>query len=86
MLEALKRTRCVLVAGKHIQRAVRGPESIDAFIDEHLGIVDAIEAQDFLLARDRLTRHLLTSSRKAAERLEAFRAMSAPIEVAFVLD
>lgn len=54
--------------------------------DEHLGIVDAIEAQDFLLASDRLTRHLLTSSRKAAERLEAFRAMSGPIEVAFVLD
>lgn len=86
LLEALKRTRCVLVAGKHIQRAVRGPDAVDAFMDEHLGIVEAIEAQDYLTARERLSRHLLASSRKAAERLEAFRAMSARTEVPFVQD
>ncbi|RWM88753.1 MAG: FCD domain-containing protein [Mesorhizobium sp.] len=86
LLEALKRTHCVLVAGKHIQRAVRGPDAVDAFMDEHLGIVEAIEAQDFLTARDRLARHLLSSSRKAAERLEAFRALNSRTEVPFVLD
>lgn len=86
LLEALKRTHSVLVAGKHIQRAVRGHEPIDAFMDEHLGIVDAIEARDFALANERLTSHLLSSSRKAAERLEAYRAISKPVEVAFVRD
>lgn len=85
ILEALKRTRCLLVAGKHIQRAVRDGGAIDAFMDEHLGIIDAISDKDYRLARRRLHHHLLQSSKKAKQRLQAFRQQyrTAPIPFLF---
>lgn len=85
-IEGLKRTHCVLVAGKHIQRAVRGNETVDAFMEEHLGVVEAIEDHDFPLASQRLSSHLLASSHKAAERLEAFRAVNPVLDVGFVIE
>ncbi|MGM4914969.1 GntR family transcriptional regulator [Rhizobium sp. 768_B6_N1_8] len=86
ILEALKRTRCVLVAGKHIQRAVRGTLPIDAFMDEHLDIMDAIAAHDYPLARKALTDHLEASGNKASERLQAYLAISNVTPISYVLD
>ncbi|KAA0698067.1 FCD domain-containing protein [Neorhizobium sp. P12A] len=86
ILEALKRTRCVLVAGKHIQRAVRGTLPIDAFMDEHLAIMDAVAAYNYPLAQQALTSHLEQSSIKAKERLQAYLAMSDITPISYVLD
>lgn len=86
ILEALKRTRCVLVAGKHIQRAVRGSLPIDSFMEEHLQILDAIEACDYAQAERFLTTHLQASGRKARERLQAFREVSDVAQISYVFD
>jgi DNA-binding GntR family transcriptional regulator len=86
ILEALKRTRCVLVAGKHIQRAVRGTLPIDAFMDEHLDIMNAIAAGNYPLAEQALTSHLQASSTKAKERLQAYLATSKGTPISYVLD
>lgn len=86
ILEALKRTRSVLVAGKHIQRAIRGTSPIDPFMDEHLEIMDAIAANDFTRAEASLTSHLRASSDKARERLLTFRGISDVSPISYVLD
>lgn len=85
ILEALKRTRSVLVAGKHIQRAVRGSAAIDAFMGEHLQIIDAVAAGDHSLARRQLCDHLTASGAKAVERLRSFREMGSAAPVPYVM-
>lgn len=85
ILEALKRTRCVLVAGKHIQRAVRGSAAIDAFMGEHLAIIDAAAAGDRPLAARQLCEHLARSGAKAVERLRSFREMGSAGPVPYVM-
>lgn len=84
--EALKRTRCVLVAGKHIQRAVRGGGAIDEFMGEHLKIIDAVAAGDHLRARQYLFEHLTASSAKAVERLHAFREAGNAVQAPYIMD
>ena len=74
MVEALKRTHCTLVVGKHIQAAIIKTPQIDPFMDEHLAIVDALRAGDGGRAQRALKEHLKRSQIKAAERLTAFRA------------
>ncbi|WP_211783991.1 GntR family transcriptional regulator [Falsirhodobacter algicola] len=72
LLAALKRTHCILVSGKHIQVAAgRVP---DAFMDEHLAVLDAVAAGDVRRAKRALAQHLASSAGKATERLTAFRA------------
>jgi len=74
MVEALKRTHCTLVVGKHIQAALIKTPQIDPFMDEHLAIVEALRAGDGRGAQRALREHLKGSQIKAAERLTAFRA------------
>ncbi len=85
IIEGLRRTHCVLVAGKHIQRAIRGMTGIDAFMGEHLEIVDAVLEKDHQLAKARLSAHLLASSRKAAERIHAFRSVNQMESVSYLV-
>ncbi len=86
ILEALKRTRCVLVAGKHIQRAVRSAMPVDVFMHEHIEILNAAASHNVETAQRALVEHLVTSSRKAKERLAAYvdSHLVSPIE--YVLD
>lgn len=85
--EVLKRTRCILVAGKHIQRAIRESASPDAFVDEHLEILDAVSARNFRLARRRLHAHLTDSQKKAKDRLRAYREQGGrSVDVPYMLD
>jgi len=86
IFEALKRTRCVLVAGKHIQRAVRSTMPIDAFMHEHVEIMDAIAAGDLEAAQQALVSHLETSRTKAKERLEAYTSLHPPSEIEYLID
>lgn len=71
--EALKRTRCLLVVGKHIQAAISETPQIDPFMHEHLAIIEALKAGDGDGAAQALAHHLLSSQHKADERLAAFR-------------
>lgn len=86
ILETLVRTRGILVAGKHIQRAVRGRLPIDAFMDEHLEIMDAIDAGNAAAAQSALGEHLQRSSDKAVERLRAFRKISVVSHMSYLID
>lgn len=86
ILEALKRTRCILVAGKHIQRAVRTTMPVDDFMDEHIDIMKAIAAHDEQSAEQALKSHLELSSSKARERLQAYLATSKVTPISYVLD
>ena len=86
ILEALKRTRCILVAGKHIQRAVRGTMPVDDFMQEHIDIMQAIAAGDDELAERSLRSHLELSSIKAGLRLQAYLQASRVSSIPYVLD
>lgn len=70
LIEALKRTRCILVSGKHIQLALGRPP--DPFMDEHLEIFEAVQARAARKAKAALVRHLASSAQKSKERLDAF--------------
>lgn len=70
---ALWHSRCMLVAGKHIQAQVGSlGNRIDPFMSEHLTVLKAILARNASAARDALHAHLESSRRKAANRLAAF--------------
>ena len=86
IMEALKRTRCVLIAGKHIQRAVRGRNAVDPIMDEHISIFDAVAAGDAALAESELVNHLRLSSEKSVTRLRAFLHSCAVAKVSYVID
>ena len=73
ILEALKRTRCLLVAGKHIQLAISNNSNVDPFMEEHQEIVAEVRAGNRSAAARKLVRHLELSAKKASHRLKAFR-------------
>ncbi len=86
ILEALKRTRCILVAGKHIQLALSDDAKVDPFTDEHLEIVSAVRKRNSATARRKLVRHLELSAEKAARRLTAFRDSQKMTELPYIHD
>ena len=86
IVEALRRSRCILVAGKHIQLALDNGNGVDPFMEEHLEIVRALREKDVEAVRTRLVRHLALSAEKAALRLQAFRSTHAMAELPYVLD
>ena len=69
---ALRRTRPVLVAGMHVQAALRRTPLIDPFMGEHLEVVRALRAGDGERAAAALVAHLEASRGKAADRLRRF--------------
>ncbi|MBB3979597.1 DNA-binding GntR family transcriptional regulator [Rhizobium azooxidifex] len=83
---ALKRSRCILVAGKHIQLAFGNGNGVDPFMEEHLEIVQALRDRDAEAIRTRLVRHLALSAEKAALRLQAFRSSQVMADLPYVLD
>lgn len=71
IFEGLRRTRSILVAGKHVQRALgRNP---DAFTDEHKQILLALRDGDGQAAAGAMLSHLELSRLKAIERLAAYQ-------------
>jgi len=86
IVEALRRSRCILVAGKHIQLAVENGNGVDPFMEEHLEIVQALRDKDGEALRSRLIRHLALSAEKAALRLQSFRSSQAMADLPYVFD
>ncbi|MDO5632535.1 MAG: GntR family transcriptional regulator [Paracoccus sp. (in: a-proteobacteria)] len=86
IIEALKRSHCILVAGKHIQLAFDANARIDPlFMDEHLEIVSALRDEDPTAVQETLVQHLEASAEKAAQRLAAFRAVQPIAELPYIL-
>ena len=85
-IEALKRSHCILVAGKHIQLALGADARVDPFMEEHLEIVTALRAQNPLAVCETLTRHLKLSAEKAIHRLAAFRGSQNVAELPYILE
>lgn len=85
IFEALRRTRCILVSGKHIQTELKPHGLVDPFMDEHLDIVRAVRRGQNAAARRALVAHLQASSDKAAQRLAAFRATHAPAPLSYIV-
>lgn len=73
MLEALKRTRCLLISGKHLLGAAAPYPKTEPFFQEHLGIIQALIDGDSTLAQLEMRRHLQLSKKKVTARLEAIR-------------
>ncbi len=86
VLEALKRTRSVFIAGKHIQRAVRTLWPIDTFKTQHIQIIEAVAMKDYRLARRCLHDHLLESKKLAKERLRAFQEQGHAAPLPYLFD
>ncbi|MFG1379065.1 GntR family transcriptional regulator [Xanthobacter autotrophicus] len=85
IIEALKRTRCILVSGKHIQMELKPHGLVDPFMGEHLDIVRAVRKGQHKTARSALVAHLKASSDKAAQRLSAFRATHKPAPLPYIV-
>ncbi len=85
MAEALCRTRCVLVMGKHIQNALPGHPGIDPFMDEHLAVLAAVRAGAAEAACAALIQHLESSQRKAVQRLKDFRAGNPGVQADYII-
>lgn len=86
IIEALKRSRCILVAGKHIQLAQGNGKSVDPFMQEHLEIVAALREKDQLAVGMKLIQHLELSAEKAAQRLKTFRNSQLMADLPYILD
>lgn len=70
LVEALRRTRVLLFAGKHMQRAVgRVP---DSFVEEHKNVLEALRRGDPDCAARCLHLHLAESRRKGRDRLDDY--------------
>ncbi|WP_425359282.1 GntR family transcriptional regulator [Aureimonas flava] len=76
--EALRRSRMVMLSGKHVQRALGATAALDRFMDEHLEVIEALRLGRTAAAQDGLARHLASSRAKALERLAAFRRLPQP--------
>lgn len=84
MLGALARTRCVLIASKHIAGADAGPLATDPFLAEHDAVLAAVQSGDAARAADAMAAHLDLSVEKASRRLAAFRTSGTLPELPFI--
>jgi DNA-binding GntR family transcriptional regulator len=73
IIEALKRTRCLLISAKHILGSQVSYPSNEPFMAEHLEIVEALSRRDAGGAAERMLAHLKTARPKVIDRLDAFR-------------
>lgn len=84
MLEALGRTRCILISGKHILGQQVPYPRIDPFLGEHLAVIEALLSRKPGRARQAMHAHLGSAHAKAEARLEAFRSSYTLNPISFV--
>jgi DNA-binding GntR family transcriptional regulator len=84
MFEALRRTRCILISGKHLLGNFLPYPRIDPFLAEHLEVLEALVARDAARARQAIRRHLLAAQEKVETRLKQFRARYTITPISFV--
>ena len=84
MLEALRRTRCILISGKHILGEQIPHPPVDPFLSEHLAVIDALVSREPRRARQAMRAHLESAHAKVEARLQAFRNSYTLSPISFV--
>lgn len=84
MLEALGRTRCILISGKHILgKQVPYPRA-DPFLAEHLAVIEALLSREPRRAHQAMRTHLESAHAKVEARLREFRKSYTLTPISFV--
>ena len=86
MLEALKRTRCIVILIKHMFGKEMPYSKIDPFFEEHLRIIEGLDKRDADRGRRAMLRHLQAARKKVANRLVAFRKNYSMAPISFVTE
>jgi DNA-binding GntR family transcriptional regulator len=73
LLDALQRTRCIIISSRHILGSVIALPGIDPFIEEHMEVLLAIKDRDGDAIAETLVAHLISARDKVTERLKKFR-------------
>jgi len=84
MLEALGRTRCILISGKHILGKHVPYPRIDPFLAEHLAVIEALLSRDSRRARQAMRAHLDSAHAKVEARLQEFRKSYTLAPISFI--
>jgi DNA-binding GntR family transcriptional regulator len=86
MLEALRRTRCIIILIKHIVGKEMPYPKMDPFFEEHLRIIEGLDKRDSERARRAMAMHLQASRKKTANRIIAFRKSYSVPPISFVTE
>ncbi|WP_202814470.1 GntR family transcriptional regulator [Aureimonas frigidaquae] len=86
LIEALGRSRASIISGKHMQSILMLTPSTDAFLDEHLAVVAALDEQRPDAASEALLRHLVISREKGVQRLAEFHRRFTAEAVDYIMD
>ncbi|KAA0972633.1 GntR family transcriptional regulator [Aureimonas fodinaquatilis] len=86
LTEALLRSRASQISGKHMQSILMRTPSTDAFLEEHLAIVGALQAGDTDEACNALLQHLVISREKGADRLAEFHSRFSATAIDYIMD
>ena len=84
LLDALRRTHCVLTLSKHILGVEMPLPEYDPFMVEHLVVVDKLLDGDVLGAVTALGRHLKSAAPKMIQRLDTFQSEFQAPEFSFL--
>jgi DNA-binding GntR family transcriptional regulator len=84
MLEALRRTRCILISSKHILGKHVPYPRLDPFLGEHLAVIEALLSREPRRARQAMRTHLESAHAKVEARLQAFRKSYTLTPISFV--
>lgn len=84
MSEALRRTRCILISGKHILGKHVPYPRMDPFLGEHLAVIEALLSREPRRARQAMRTHLESAHAKVEARLQAFRRSYTLTPISFI--
>lgn len=84
MVEALKRTRCIVILIKHMFGKEMPYSKTDPFFEEHLRIIEDLGKRDSERAGRAMLTHLQAARKKVANRLVAFRKGYRMAPISFV--
>lgn len=86
MLEALKRTRCIVMLIKHMFGKEMPYSKTDPFFEEHLRIIEGLDKRDSESVRRAMLTHLQASRKKVANRLVTFRKSYSMAPISFITE
>jgi DNA-binding GntR family transcriptional regulator len=85
LLLGLQRTHCLLTMGQHILGAGPMPAGPAPFMDEHLGVLQAVGAGRLAVAEELLRKHLQIACEKVLSRIETLRYSMPPPHAPYTL-
>jgi DNA-binding GntR family transcriptional regulator len=84
LLDALRRTRCIIISSRHILGSGVALPGVDPFIQEHMEVLRAIRGRDVAGIKQSLTAHLVSACAKVTERLLRFRGEPRALQMPFI--